>query len=188
MKWLNNVSVRAKLLICSLPLAISLLVSVIFMGVELTNTEAELTKVYYDTLYTVNSNLVNADRDFYQAMVASMQYYDFKNGYTAAPAEFAATMLDGNFADFEENKQQVYDKVAKAINIAKKDDTLYVMTKSASGKSMDEYYKEFEADMAAWEASFDLKANTGDWEAWHNTFGVARESINDMQESTHCLQ
>ncbi len=180
----KNISVRAKLLICSLPLAIALLVSVIFMGVELTGTERDLTKVYFDTLYTVNSNLVSADRDFYQSLVAAMQYYDFKNGYTGAPPEFAATMLDTNYADYEENKQQVYDKVAKGVNIAKADDSLYTKTKNDAGKSIEDYYKEFEAGMAAWEASFDIKANTGDWELFHSTFSTARESINDMQEIT----
>lgn len=184
MNLLKNVSVRAKLIICSLPLAIALVVSVVFMGIQINQTEADLTKVYYDILYNVNSNLVNADRDFYQAMVASMQYYDFKNGFTAAPPEFAASMLDGNWADFDENKQQVYDKVGKAINVAKGDNLLFKELKSADGKSFEQCAKEFEEGMAAWEASFDLKANTGDWEAWHGTFSTARDSINDMQEIT----
>ena len=181
---LKNVSVRAKLLLCSLPLALSLLASVIIMGVRLTGTEQELTKVYYDTLYTVNNKLINADRDFYQAMVASMQYYDFKNGFTAAPPEFAATMLEGNLKDFQDNKDQTYERVRGAADVAKKDNTLYEMVKSEKGMSYKEAMDRFEAGMAAWEASYNLEANTGDWEAWHNTFGEARDSINDMQEIT----
>ena len=184
MKILKNVSVRTKLLLCSLPLAIALLVSVVIMGLQLNGTENELTKVYYDTLYTVNSKLINADRDFYQAMVASMQYYDFKNGYTGAPPEFAVTMLDGNLEDFNENKDQTYERVRGAADVAKKNDTLYKLTKNEKGVSYEQAMATFEEDMAAWEASFDLKSNSGDWEAWHNTFGEARESIDDMQEIT----
>ena len=51
MKWLNNVSVRAKLLIISVPLAVALIISVVFMGTELSSTESQMTAVYYDTLY-----------------------------------------------------------------------------------------------------------------------------------------
>ena len=64
MKWLNNVSVRAKLLIISVPLAVALIISVVFMASELNSTVTQMTGVYYDVLYQVNSNLLNADRDY----------------------------------------------------------------------------------------------------------------------------
>ena len=38
--------------------------------------------------------------------------------------------------------------------------------------------------MAAWEASYNVKNNTGDWEAFHDTFSTARGSLNNMQEIT----
>ena len=127
MKWLNNVSVRAKLLIISVPLAVALIISVVFMGAELSSTESQMTAVYYDTLYQVNSNLLNADRDFYQSIEAAMEYYDFANGFTSAPPEFAASLMPGQLADYQENKQQVYDRVTAAEEIASKYTDLFLM-------------------------------------------------------------
>ena len=118
MKWLNNVSVRAKLLIISVPLAVALIISVVFMASELNSTVTQMTGVYYDVLYQVNSNLLNADRDYYQAMQAAMEYYDFANGFTAAPPEFVASLMPENWDDFTNNRQQVYDRVQAAEDIA----------------------------------------------------------------------
>ena len=71
MKWLNNVSVRAKLLMISVPLAIALLFSVIVMAAEINQVKIQVTDIYYDTLYTASSALLNGDRDFYQALVGA---------------------------------------------------------------------------------------------------------------------
>ena len=106
MKWLNNVSVRAKLLIISVPLAVALIISVVFMASELNSTVTQMTGVYYDVLYQVNSNLLNADRDYYQAMQAAMEYYDFANGFTEAPPEFAASLMPENWDDYTNNQRQ----------------------------------------------------------------------------------
>ena len=184
MKLLDNVSVRGKLFLISIPLSIALIVSVIFMAVEISSTEKEVAEVYYDTLYTVNSNLLNADRDFYQSMKGAMQYYDFANGFTAAPPEFAETQLPGALDDYDSNKQQVYDNVNAAIEAAKVNDELFTQIPSADGTTFADEAVKFEEDMAAWEASYNVKDNTGDWEAFHDTFSTARSSLNNMQEIT----
>ncbi|MBR3525716.1 MAG: hypothetical protein IKO11_07695, partial [Lachnospiraceae bacterium] len=95
MDFLKNISVRVKLMIITIPLAVALIFSVIFMAVEIQGTQSEVTNVYYDILYTVNNKLVNGDRDFYQSLKAAMQDYDFANGYTGAPPEFTVGLLPG---------------------------------------------------------------------------------------------
>ena len=184
MKWLNNVSVRGKLLIITIPLAIALVFSVVFMAVEIRTTHSETSAVYYDILYTVNSNLVNADRDFYQSMKGGMQYYDFINGFTGAPPEFAATQLPGALDDYNSNKQQVYDKVRLAVDTAKQNEDLFTSVKSEAGTTFKEEAQLFEDDMVAWEAAFNIEANTGDWEAYHNTFSTTRDTLDHMQQIT----
>ncbi len=184
MKLLDNVSVRGKLLLISIPLSIALIISVIFMAVEISSTEKEVAEVYYDTLYTVNSSLLNADRDFYQSMKGAMEYYDFANGFTEAPPEFAASQMPGSLDDYDSNKQQVYDNVNAAIEAAKANDELFNKITSADGTTFADEAVNFEEDMAAWEASYNVKDNTGDWEAFHDTFSTARSSLNNMQEIT----
>ncbi len=184
MGFLKNISVRVKLLIVSIPLAVALIFSVIFMAVEISGTMKDVTNVYYDILYTVNSKLLNGDRDFYQSMKAAMQYYDFINGFTGAPPEFAQTQLPGAMEDYESNKKQVYDNVSSAAEVAKKSESLYTGVKSANGYTYSSAVSEFNDNMKAWEASFNVKDNTGDWEAFHNTFSTSRDMINEMQEIT----
>ncbi|MCR5209438.1 MAG: hypothetical protein K6C99_04450 [Lachnospiraceae bacterium] len=184
MKFLDNVSVRGKLLLISIPMSLALIISVIFMAVEINSTQKKVSNVYYDTLYTVNSNLVNADRDFYQSMKGAMQYYDFANGFTAAPPDFAASQLPGALDDYDSNKQQVYDNVNAAIEAAKTNNDLFNNVLSAEGTTFADEANSFEEDMAAWESAYDLKSNTGDWEAFHGNFSIARNSLNNMQEIT----
>ena len=184
MKLFSNINIRGKLLLISLPLSFALIISVIFMAVEINNTEKKVAEVYYDTLYTVNSNLLNADRDLYQAMEGGMQYYDFANGYTAAPPDFAASQMPGSLDDYDSNKQQVYDRVHAAIEAARSNDELFNKIPSADGTTFAEEADAFENDMATWEASYNIEANTGDWEAFHSNFSVARNSLNNMQEIT----
>ena len=184
MKFLDNVSVRGKLLLISIPLSLALIVSVVFMAIEINSTQKKVSNVYYDTLYTVNSNLVNADRDFYQSMKGAMQYYDFANGFTAAPPDFAASQLPGAFDDYDSNKQQVYDNVNAAIEAAKTNNDLFNNVLSAEGTTFADEASTFDANMAAWESAYDLKSNSGDWEAFHGNFSVTRNSLNNMQEIT----
>ena len=184
MKWLNNVGVRAKLMIVTVPLAIALIFSLVFMTAEIRSTQKEITTVYYDVLYTVNNNLVNADRDFYQSLKGAMQHYDFANGYTGAPADFVQSLLPGVLDDYNTNKQQVYDKVRAAAECAKQNDSLYNVVKSEDGVTYSECMTNFEENMAAWEASFDVAKNDGDWEAFHNTFDAARGTLDGMQQVT----
>ena len=184
MKFLDNVSVRGKLLLISIPLSLALIVSVVFMAIEINSTQKKVSNVYYDTLYTVNSNLVNADRDFYQSMKGAMQYYDFANGFTAAPPDFAASQLPGAFDDYDSNKQQVYDNVNAAIEAAKTNNDLFNNVLSAEGTTFADEASTFDANMAAWESAYDLKSNSGDWEAFHGNFSITRNSLNNMQEIT----
>ena len=50
MKLLDNISVRGKLLLISLPLAFALIISVIFMAVEINSTEKEVSDEKTDIL------------------------------------------------------------------------------------------------------------------------------------------
>ncbi|MCR5802185.1 MAG: methyl-accepting chemotaxis protein [Lachnospiraceae bacterium] len=181
---LSNFSIRVKLLMLSIPLVAALVILLILIGVEINSTEEEVTSVYFDTLYSVNNNLINADRDYYQAMVAAMEHYDFKNGYTAAPEDVALSLLPDKIDDFTENRQQVIDKVGKGAQIASGNSKLYNEIKSANGKNFATTYSEFEKSFKDWDATFDISANTGDWESYLLKFSSTRDYINDLQEIT----
>ena len=184
MKFLKNLSIRVKLLILTVPLVIALVVLLIVMAVQLNKTEEEISKVYYDVLYSVNNNLINADRDFYQAVYAATQYYDLYNGYSDAPEDQIPTYLETQLGDYEENSAQAIDKVTAAAETAKTVSSLYNDYKNADGLSYAQLQEKYVSDYNKWYGLYDLKSMSGDWNAYNEQFGVARSTINDLQEIT----
>ncbi|MBR1477213.1 MAG: methyl-accepting chemotaxis protein [Lachnospiraceae bacterium] len=184
MKALNNISVRVKLLILTLPLVVCIIVSVIFAGVKINSTEEQVTDAYYNTLYQVNSTLINADRDFYQSLVGATQAYDIANGYSSMPKDMIAAKLPEKIEEYKKNRQQVLDNVEKALEIARGNEELYKNIRSDNGYNFEETEKKFEEDFNAWEALYDVENNTGDWSRFNEEFETARAVLEDMQEIT----
>ena len=184
MKAINNLSIRVKLLLLTVPLIACIVVAVIFAAVEINHTEEEVTGVYYDTLYKVNSELTNADRDFYQAMLGATQYYDLINGYGDIPENMLDQYLTEKLDDYKTNKQQVLDNVDAAVEIAKANEELYRNLKAEDGSSFEDAVAAFKSDFAEWEKLFDVEKNTGDWGNFNNEFTLTRTTINDMQDIT----
>ncbi|MBR1853491.1 MAG: methyl-accepting chemotaxis protein [Lachnospiraceae bacterium] len=184
MKAINNMSIKIKLLLLTIPLIASIVIAVIFAGVEINSTEEKVTKVYYDTLYKVNSELTNADRDFYQAMLGATQYYDLVNGYGDMPADLMTQYLPEKLDDYTTNKQQVLDNVDAAVEIAKTNEELYRNLKAEDGSSFEDAVAAFKKDFAEWEKIFDVENNTGDWGSFNDEFTLTRTTLNDMQDIT----
>ncbi len=172
----SNLSFMAALIMLVTPTIICLVVSVILMGITTNKTYNDGEKLYFDTLYKVNSNLVNADRDLYQALVGGIQYYDMKQ--IPGLEEHLADMLN----DYKENKQQVLDRVHESMEIAKGNELLYTGTTLDNGKNIKQLEEEFETAYAHWLSTYDFDTDTGDWTAFNSDFNLARDAISDMTD------
>ena len=117
MKALKNVKMKWKLFALCIPLVIAIIISVVMTGIRVNNTRREVTAVYYDMLYTVNSNLLSADRDLYQTLNNATFYYDFHG-----VGSLYAGMVDQALTDYHESKQRILDSVAEAARIASTDE------------------------------------------------------------------
>ena len=74
-------------------------------------------EVFYTMLYGISTNLINADRDFYQAQLAGTQY----NAY----AEYLDADTKNSFiSDVDTNTQEVLDNVEAAVTLAQKNSYL----------------------------------------------------------------
>ncbi|MBR1669476.1 MAG: methyl-accepting chemotaxis protein [Butyrivibrio sp.] len=184
MKALNNLSVKIKLLILTVPLIICVIVAVIFAGVQMNSTEQEVTHVYYDMLYNVNSSLVNADRDFYQSLLGATQYYDIVNGYSSMPAEIVEVKSAEKLSEYTDNARQVSEGIDDVIRVASQDDLLYRELKSDNGYSFEQAASLFKSDLTEWQSLYDVENNKGDWSAFNNKFTESRTVLDDMQEIT----
>ncbi len=183
MKLIKNLKVRTKLLVIAIPLMLAIVVSLIAASASVNKTESELESVYYDTLYGINNNLLAADRDFYQSFVGATAVYDLGNGFTTLPKEMQEQYLPGYLDDYVTNRQQVYDKAAKAAEIAQKDASLFNGV-AVDGVTFKQSYESFVNNMAAWDASYDVAGLSGDWGQYNVTFGTARNDLDVMQEIT----
>lgn len=176
-----NLSFMIALQMLVFPVVICLIVTLVIMGVEMNSTYDDAEKLYYDTLYQVNTNLVNADRDFYQAMNAAQQYLSVTQSDGNLPAEVVETLQSQKYADYEENLTQTLDRVATAVEIAKTNEELYTGT-VIDGKNFQDYDNEFLADYNEWLGVFDLKSNTGDQTAFNEQFETTRGALSNMTD------
>ena len=176
---IKNLSVKLKLLFLTLPLILCLIASGIFAATQIKATSDNVTGVYYDKLYSVNSLVLNADRDFYQALLGATQHYEMMNGYTSETADLAEK-LD----DYNGNYDQVVERIGEAMEIAKMDKKLYHEITAGAGISFEEAGTQFLANMVTWGSLYNVEANSGDWVSFNQTFNESRDLLDEMQEIT----
>ncbi len=176
-----NLSFMIALQMLVLPVVICLVISVIFMGKEMNGTYTSTEKLYFDTLYQINNKLVNADRDFYQAMNAAQQYLSITQSDGNLPPEVMEGLLSAKDADYNDNLTQVLERVDGANEIAKSEPHLYTEVQ-VDGKNYQTYAEEFRTNYEAWLKCFNYKTGEGDQTAFNEQFESTRDSISAMTD------
>ena len=176
-----NLSFIMALQMLVFPSILALIITIVIMGAEMTTTHNEAESLYYDTLYEINNKLVNADRDFYQAMNAAQQYMSISQSNGALPEEVMQTLYAERVASYDENMAQVAERVQQANDIAKTEASLFTETK-LDGKSYKEYAEEFDANFKAWPSTYNFQTEEGDVTAFNEQFEVTRSSISNMTD------
>ena len=167
-------SMAALLLLIAVPLVAALYASIIFSSTQMKKIEAQDEEVYFEMLYNISSDLINADRDLYQAMLAGTQYQAYHDYVTA---EQLATYVE----DYNNNAQQAIDGVNKAAAIAQKDASLY-NAKSSDGHSFQSLASSFASQFNSWKSTYDFNSGQGDIEQFIIQFEATREYISDMSD------
>ena len=183
-KWINNMSIRAKIMLITTPLTIALILSVIIMAVTVNTTMTNTKDIYNDKLYSINNALVSADRDFYQALIAATQHFDMVNGFSLVPEDILSDLTAMKLADFEKNRDQVLSNLEKAVGFAKDDKLLYLELKSESNQSFEQLYNNFKSGYSAWLKLYDVKTDTGDFATWNDEFDKLRNNLDEMEGIT----
>jgi methyl-accepting chemotaxis protein len=160
-----------------IPMIIILLLVVTFFGLRIKKQADEDKKLYYDTLYTINTSLINMDRDFYQSMLAAVQ---LKSERLYLEKETVDTML----ATYNENAQETEEGLAKVVAIAKQYPELFKNVKTEDGKSFEELATAFGTGLSTWKGSYDFSIYMGDWNLFTNTFYDIRGYLDSMQKMT----
>ncbi len=173
------------IIIAASALFLMIIGSVGYFSVQLMKNTQKDEALYYDQLFTITSEILNADRDFYQAMFAATMHYDIAQGIEGIPAEQAQEILGEQYADFVNNVKQVKERTGDAIAQASKNDVLYTGTKlDGDSKNFRDYAQLFQTELAAWEKTYDLANHSGDFTAYIEAFNTTRESLSQMSDIT----
>lgn len=173
----KKLSMRGAFSCFIVPMIVILLLVVTFFGMRIKKQAEEDKGLYYDTLYTINTSLINMDRDFYRSMLAAVQ---LKSERLYLEKETVDTML----ANYQDNAQKTADGLQKVIAIAKKHPDLYKTMKSEDGQTFEALATAFGDGMATWQGSYDFSIYMGDWNLFTNTFYDTREYLGSMQKMT----
>ncbi len=172
-----KISFKGVLTIMLLPLVALLIFIMIFSSYKEKSTYTDAEALFYDSLYQVNSKLINGDRDFYQASLAVTEYSMRASQHSTAGEE-----MQGFIDDYNENADQVKTNVEEALAIAKLNEDLYTGTKAENGKTFQELDGEFETAYNEWRDAYDPSTGKGDFKKQDELFSVAREYLSEMQD------
>ena len=181
MKRKNKVTIRVALIFSVAVLTGTLIISIISFSLQLRNSVVQDEELYFNHLYTISSDLINADRDFYQSMLAAMQY----RGVVGAnyDEELTNQLLSGYMDDYTSNKEQVLERVNKAHDIASKEASLYTGTVIDTA-NFDELYKAFIDNYNIWDSCYNIETDEGDYAGFIQNFDTARASLSEMTDIT----
>lgn len=172
---MSSLKVSSKLWITILIPIITIVVLIYFFYATAVGVSTKMAHVLYDEVQVSTSLILNADRDFYQALVAQEKLLHMENLST----EDQKSQQDS----YTENLQQTKDRVASAIEILKQDAVIYSdLMHPDANKSVEALYKEFQTNISAYEASYNLQSNVADEAKRGQYFDAARENINLISE------
>lgn len=170
----KNIKISFKLWFIVLP-AIITLGGLLFLFITRSNEIEEHSKqVLYDEVFISTASILNADRDFYQAAIAEKELLSVQ--LTSGDKEKLIN-------DFEENAQQVRERMTDAIDNIKANSALYSQFKHpVTDVTMEQLNASFEDRFNIWLESYDVATKKGELETHYKAFDDARANINLMTE------
>ncbi|MCR4779312.1 MAG: methyl-accepting chemotaxis protein, partial [Lachnospiraceae bacterium] len=169
-----KLKIRDVLLGIAIPLILCIVATIAFFTARIQSTAKDVESIYYDTLFQIDTLLINGDRDLYQALYAEQEYYYNRDTLDDAAKQELAK-------DYTDNNGQVSDRVEKANNIAKQQEDLYMFA-DEGGVTFKKHYEDFTSGFAAWRKIYDPATGQGDFAASMSGFDGIRDNLDAMQE------
>lgn len=172
---ISNIKLRNKFLLIITPFMFLVVGCILFSAVRQNQIMNESESFFYDELYKVNSELVNADRDFYQANLAETKYY--YNSDKLSDDENKSLQ-----SDYDENQKQVSDRLDNVAGIVSKDSVLYNSFTSDGSSTFSAMVSDFDKSFSSWKAAYDPSTGKGDYESKEALFDKTRDYLNSMED------
>lgn len=171
---LNNIKLSRKMLVPILTPIIALLVVASMSLIYLKSTSSLLIEDLNGKASQSTNYLLNADRDFYQALTSEIEMRQ------AISDDKIKELKDS----YNENIQQTYDRVNSAKEIIEKNKAEFSKYKNkTSGLTATELFASFDRDFSTLKRLFDADTNVlKDKQGYDQAFASARDSINQIEE------
>lgn len=176
MSFIKNLKVSKKMWLIVIPAMVALIALLALFIYRSNDISQESKKVLYDEIFVSTAEILNADRDFYQAAIAEKEIF---LGGDKLPAEKKEQLI----GDYIENLEQVIDRITGAMDNLKGNKQLYSQfTENTENMTLEQLYISFQEDFDLWQKAYDIENGTGDMEAKQLAFDEARGKINLMTE------
>lgn len=191
---IKNRKIATKLILMLAPISIALIAFVFYFSNRQISIYKETEEIFNQQLYQVDTLILNADRDFYQAALAEEKIYSRK--------DLTAKEKEEQIADFDENIQQTTERFHQAVAITKAYPKLYedyttrdlfILVHGSENaddpdgmlnkkQTIKEIAESFDTNFTDWKSAFDLKTNSGDFEKRQELFSQTREHLNSITD------
>lgn len=181
---IRNIKISAKLLLMIVPVFITILVLTVILIFSRISMFNESKTSLYDELYLSTAEILNADRDFYQAVVAELNILFSSDTLTEED-------IAQNRQDYIDNAGQTYDRISSAISRIKGNDDIYLnYIHEGTGKNVQQVETDFFEAFGQWESSLNIETGEGDLALHISSFDTAREQIDILTEilESHALE
>lgn len=173
---IKNMKVSIKLLLIIIPAIIAMVGLTIFFSAKTAQVGIDSKKVLYDEIFVSTALILNADRDYYQALIAEVELSLNRDSITPEQMEQLA-------ADYDENVTQTSDRITEAIaNISANKELYAEFRDETNQKTLQELEADFNTNFEQWKQAYDPKTGEGDVTAHTEFFDAARENVNIMTE------
>ena len=176
MNIIGNMSLTMKLLLLVIPSLVALIVLSLLSANSLRTVNESTEKTLYDELYLTTTNILNADRDFYQAAAT-------EKDLALARAGLSTGSQDAMVADFSTNVEEIQARMNDAFTNIQENPALYENYKHPeAGVTLKELHEEYTTNFYNWLGAYDVSTGSGDMTARLAAFDAAREDFNLMTE------
>lgn len=191
-RFIKNVPTSVKMASISLPAVIMLIVVTLIMVGQIQKTNKETSDILYNQLHIPAVDLLNADRDLYQAYVAERElrvlWESEKSNVTnsdvdaVSSATISKKSSDVYIGEISENISQVLERVQSAYSHIKENDSLYNYQYGEENQTLKKLYDQFYSHYEEWLNSYDGVSGEGDYNKHLTAFEFTRNDLNTMSE------
>lgn len=171
---LNSIKLSTKMIVILIIPIVSMVLITGISTIFMSKIQKDLIKNIYAETHQSEYWLLNADRDFYQALTFQMEMESITDSESLKTAK----------ASYEENYQQVIDNVNKAKDILYKDKVKFENLKHKdSNLTIPQLFDSFDKDFTNWSILFDPEKNVvSNKTEYMKSFNNARDKINQIEE------